>query len=213
MKVELINITPQPIKTIFDSYRICYAKGGYNSIGSRSPEEMEKFIKPLMAENHTSPLEHVAVTFYIEGISRACQNQLVRHRTGKYNIQSQRYVSGENFEFVTPRAIENNPQALEVFNNYIELTKNTYSNFIDLGIKKEDARSILPNATTCNLIVTFDINNFRKFLAQRLCVHAQEEIRTLASVMCMEVKKYIPFVDYKVMNCGRICNQCIGKVV
>ena len=102
MKIELVNITNNPIETIYKAYRICYSKGGFNEIKIPSKEKMIEFIKPLMAENHTSPLEHVSFTFNIEGISRACLAQITRHRTGKFNVQSQRYVDGSNFDFVIP---------------------------------------------------------------------------------------------------------------
>ena len=102
MKVRIINITNDPVKTIFNAYRICYAKGGYDAIKDKSEEEMIEFIKPLMAEMHTSPLEHVNITFYIEGISRACMSQITRHRTGSFNVQSQRYCDANSFSFVIP---------------------------------------------------------------------------------------------------------------
>ena len=216
MKIELINITNNPVKTIFDSYRICYAKGGYHAIKEKSVEEMTAFIKPLMAEMHTSPLEHVSVTFYIEGVSRACMSQITRHRTGKFNVQSQRYVSGENFDFAIPNLdyIGNEAEKLTaetIIKDTITNITNHYELLKGLGVKNEDARVILPNATTCNMIVTFDLNNFRKMYAQRNCVHAQLEIRQMAKEMMHLVKEHVPFIDYKAMYCGRICNQCATK--
>lgn len=217
MKVELINITNNPIKTVFDAYRICYAKGGYHAIKEKTDDEMIAFIKPLMAEMHTSPLEHVSMTFYIEGVSRACLSQITRHRTGKFNVQSQRYVEGSNFDFVIPNLdyiadIEKKAKAEQVIKEQFGADKTSYSLLKALGVKNEDARAILPNATTCNMIVTFDLNNFRKMYAQRNCVHAQAEIRELAKMMMDLTTVYIPFADYKAMYCGRVCNQCNKRV-
>lgn len=217
MKVELINITNNPIKTVFDAYRICYAKGGYHAIKEKTDDEMIAFIKPLMAEMHTSPLEHVSMTFYIEGVSRACLSQITRHRTGKFNVQSQRYVEGSNFDFVIPNLdyiadIEKKAKSEQVIKEQFGADKTSYSLLKALGVKNEDARAILPNATTCNMIVTFDLNNFRKMYAQRNCVHAQAEIRELAKMMMDLTTVYIPFADYKAMYCGRVCNQCNKRV-
>lgn len=217
MKVELINITNNPIKTVFDAYRICYAKGGYHAIKEKTDDEMIAFIKPLMAEMHTSPLEHVSMTFYIEGVSRACLSQITRHRTGKFNVQSQRYVDGSNFDFVMPNlgyiGNENTRKIAEKnIRDFYNNTKAMYDYLKVLGVRKEDARVVLPNATTCNMIVTFDLNNFRKMYAQRNCVHAQAEIRELAKMMMDLTTVYIPFADYKAMYCGRVCNQCNKRV-
>lgn len=215
MKVELINITNNPIETIYKAYRICYSKGGFNEIKIPSKEKMIEFIKPLMAENHTSPLEHVSFTFNIEGISRACLAQITRHRTGKFNVQSQRYVDGSNFDFVIPDLsyIEDNTKKYVLEEHYKNIFKTLsfqYEQLLMQGIKKEDARAILPQATTCNMLVTFDLNNFRKMCNQRLCNHAQKEIREMSRLMMNLVKEHIPFADYKVMNCGITCNQCMN---
>lgn len=216
MEVRIINITNDPIKTIFNAYRICYAKGGYDAIKDKSEEEMIEFIKPLMAEMHTSPLEHVNITFYIEGISRACMSQITRHRTGSFNVQSQRYCDANSFSFVIPELsyIESEHERNVVkqeLKDYYERSLREYNYFVSKGLKKEDARSILPNSTTSNMLVTFDLNNFRKMYAQRACRHAQEEIREMANIMMSQVKELIPFADYKAMYCNRICYQCSNK--
>lgn len=211
MEVQLINITNKPIENIFKSYRICYSKLPYSEVKERTEEDMIKFIKPLMAENHTSPLEHINLTFAIDGISRACLSQLTRHRTMSFNVKSQRYNSENEFKYVIPKSILENEKAKECFINSMELINEQYKSFVAMGIDKEDARALLPNACATNLVVTVDLNNFRKFLALRLCVSAQTEIRELAIKMRDLVKEQIPFVDYKVMNCGVICNRCKGE--
>ena len=97
----------------------------------------------------------------------------------------------------------------DCFRKKFELVKKEYQDLIELGVKKEDARAILPNATTCNLVVTMDLNNFRNFLRQRLCEHAQTEIKELAREMTRQVKDYVPFIDYKVLRCQQgLCDSC-----
>ena len=172
------------------------------------------FIIPLMMEQHSSPLEHVSFSFAIEGISRACLAQLTRHRTFKFNVQSQRYVEGKNFDFVMPDLsyithFSSRIHSREIIEEVFDSIRDCYDTLITLGVKKEDARAILPQATTCNLVVTMDLNNFRNFLRQRLCVHAQKEIRELSQEMVKLLKPYIPFVDHKVLLCQRgLCNHC-----
>lgn len=224
MKVKLIDITENPIEKIYKAYRICYSKDNWEDIKIPLKEygaycyvdiqKMSDFIIPLMEEQHTSPLEHVSFSFAIEGISRACLAQLTRHRTFKFNVQSQRYVDGKNFDFVIPDLsyIENDIDrnvVIKYLKNYFDDAKNRYERLVVYGLKKEDARAILPQATTCNLVVTMDLNNFRNFLRQRLCVHAQKEIRELSQEMVKLLKPYIPFVDHKVLLCQRgLCNHC-----
>lgn len=217
MKVSLIDITNNPIEKIYKAYRICYSKDSWEDIKVKSEKEMCDFIVPLMMEQHSSPLEHVSFSFAIEGISRACLAQLTRHRTFKFNVQSQRYVDGSNFGFVMPNldylSEDKKIVMAMTLSDYFEEQKQVYKDLIDFGIKKEDARAILPQATTCNLIVTMDLNNFRNFLRQRKCIHAQKEIRELAFTMIDLLKPHIPFVDHKVLLCEQgLCNKCLDKI-
>ncbi len=214
MKVKLIDITENPIEKIYKAYRICYSKDNWENIKVKSEKEMCGFIIPLMMEQHSSPLEHVSFSFAIEGISRACLAQLTRHRTFKFNVQSQRYVDGKNFDFVMPDLsyithFSSRIHSREIIEEVFDSIRDCYDTLITLGVKKEDARAILPQATTCNLVVTMDLNNFRNFLRQRLCVHAQKEIRELSQEMVKLLKPYIPFADHKVLLCQRgLCNHC-----
>ena len=227
MKVSLIDITNNPIEKIYKAYRICYSKDSWEDIKiplenegrpDLSCKKMCDFIVPLMMEQHTSPLEHVSFSFAIEGISRACLAQLTRHRTFKFNVQSQRYVDGSNFEFVMPnldyvKHFSSKIQAKDIIEDVFKDLSELYDELITLGVKKEDARAILPQATTCNLIVTMDLNNFRNFLRQRKCIHAQKEIRELAFTMIDLLKPHIPFVDYKVLLCEQgLCSKCLDKI-
>lgn len=218
MKVSLIDITNNPIEKIYKAYRICYSKDSWDNIKIKSEKEMCDFIVPLMMEQHTSPLEHVSFSFAIEGISRACLAQLTRHRTFKFNVQSQRYVDGKNFDFVMPnldyvKHFSSKIQAKDIIEDVFKDLSELYDELITLGVKKEDARAILPQATTCNLIVTMDLNNFRNFLRQRKCIHAQKEIRELAFTMIDLLKPHIPFVDYKVLLCEQgLCSKCLDKI-
>lgn len=226
MKVQLVNSTPNAIIQTYKAFRICYAKGTYEEIKvpileteymgvpivNPTPDyaKMIEFIKDKLEKGHESPLEHISFTFSISGVSRALQQQLTRHRTFKFSIQSQRYVDAENFNFVIPESIRNNLAAKIEFREIMDKTFDRYKDFIEKWeIKKEDARMVLPNATTGNILVTCDLRNFRHFYAERQCVHAQAEIRSLANEMMNQVKNLVPFADYKAKKCGITCFECI----
>ena len=137
--------------------------------------------------------------------------QLTRHRTAKFNIQSQRYVDGNNFDFITPDSIKNNSKLLIKYRDHMDNTIKLYNELIYGGIKKEDARFILPNASTCNIIMTIDIRNFRHLIGLRDCKAAQWEIKDLAQEMMKQVEHHLPFASYKVKNCNVTCFDCINE--
>ncbi len=126
-KVTLLTYTPNPEQTVAMAAKLCYSPSGIENIREGLTEEKTvSFVEMLSELGHQSPMEHASFTFGIEGISRACSHQLVRHRIASYSQQSQRYVNGENFEFVTPPEIEKNEKAYSVYKKVIDMQSEAY---------------------------------------------------------------------------------------
>jgi dTDP-4-dehydrorhamnose 3,5-epimerase len=92
--------------------------------------------------------------FLIEGISRACSHQIVRHRLASFSQESQRYVSLDKGEWqaVTPPALQANPEADGILAETWQRLQESYGRLRALGIRKEDARFLLPNAAETKLV-------------------------------------------------------------
>ena len=128
VKVTLLTHTPDPEQVVAMAAKLCYSPSGIEDIREGLTEEKTAaFIDMLAGLGHASPTEHASFTFGIEGISRACSHQLVRHRIASYSQQSQRYVDGTKFDFVTPPAIRENPKALEAYNRVLAEQAQAYS--------------------------------------------------------------------------------------
>ena len=164
--------------------------------------EVSPFRKALdhaLASGHESVLEHWSATFAIEGISRACSHQLVRHRLASYSQQSQRYVNMEGFEYVIPESISRRRDGdldpyfyLQEYEHLMKEISKLYKGMVDAGIPEEDARYVLPNACCTNIVVTMNARELRHFLELRLCNRAQKEIRELAQRMLECLKDECP---------------------
>ena len=137
-------------------------------------------------------LPHLSFTFALEGISRACSHQLVRHRLASYSQQSQRYIEVRRLkeQVVTPRTVSEN--APELFGYFIEAATKTYQGLLEQGVPREDARFVLPSATQTNLLMTMDGRALLHFFGLRCCNRAQWEIRILANSMLMQVRSVEP---------------------
>lgn len=99
-------------------------------------------------------LRHSFMTAEVEGVSRACSHQLVRHRLFSYSQESQRFSDAVSEGAVIPPSVKANPEAVKVFERYVADSKEGYSRLRALGIKKEDARFLLPAATKTKVLLT-----------------------------------------------------------
>lgn len=239
-RVDLIGYTRAlngggPEEIVAAAAKLCYSKVGAIEIAEKMTDEsISKFITMLSNLGHYSPFEHANFTFMIEGISRACSHQIVRHRTGKYSQQSQRYVDLEDtFNVIVPPEIMDCPGALEMykksiindFDSYKDITSILKQKYIAEGIddksaqKKalEDARFALPNACETKIVMTMDARNLINFFEKRCCNRAQWEVREVANQMLDLVLEVAPNLFAKAgakcvfgkcpegkMSCGQI---------
>ena len=208
MKVKLLTHTPNPEAVIASAARLCYSNASIDDLmlKTEDKEKTKEYIDMLMSLGHESPIEHVSFTFGIEGISRACSHQLVRHRIASYSQKSQRYVNETQFEYVTPEVIASDPIIKAVYDETMQLLQGRYDSiraalvqkYIKSGVdvkdagKKanEDARMILPNACCTSIVLTMNIRSLFNFFKHRCCNRAQWEIRDVADEMlrqCMEI--------------------------
>lgn len=194
MNVTLTQATPNPIETIAQIASICY---------DSDPKNTMALVKHLYASGHHSVFEHIYFTFKIEGISRACSHQLVRHRHCSFTQRSQRYCPEDGFEVVTPKSIDE-----DEFADDLEVIKWAYAAYQNHGVPNEDARYILPNACATSLYLSCNLRELIHMANERLCTRAQWEIRDLVREMCSLVDPQLRFMLVPKCQSGRIiCNS------
>ena len=176
LKVSLVAITPEPEKVIEQAGRTCYLS--FDKIGANSQSD---FIQRLIKIGHESPLEHAYATFRIENCSRAMTHQLVRHRLMSVSQQSQRYVNEESFDYVVPDAMPE--EYIQDFHDDMETIQAMYRKYRGRGLKKEDARFVLPNACTSEIVVSANFREWRHIFRLRISKKAQWEIRKACQMM------------------------------
>lgn len=203
MKVTLLDCTPEPERVVAMAARLCYSASTAAELKDKMGEEqVAALIGKIVAMGHASVLEHASFTFGVDGVSRALTHQLVRHRVASYSQQSQRYVSAHDFATVMPPTIKGNPLAELKFNAVMEQVKIAYDDLVALGVPKEDARYLLPNAVETKIVVTMNARELRHFFNVRCCHRAQWEIRELAGAMLAEAKRVAPLLF---RNAGASC--------
>lgn len=215
--VRLLSHTPNALSLIYAAFRQCYYPGYVGDLwddlvsGEADRDKQTAFVGKVMESGHDSPVEHVSFTFAIEGVSRACTHQLVRHRIASYSQQSQRYVDGSEFDYVLPPSIERIPEAKARFEAFLEEVGSAYRDLKQLledagrGAKaKEDARFVLPQAAESKIVVTMNCRSLLHFFELRCCMRAQWEIRGMAMQMLGLCKQALPVIF---SNAGARCER------
>ncbi|UCF77954.1 MAG: FAD-dependent thymidylate synthase [Candidatus Eiseniibacteriota bacterium] len=190
MHVELISVTPDAERLIERAARTCY-----DTTDRMSSSDTSTFLEKLFNAGHLSVFEHASATFRIAGVSRACSHQLVRHRLASYSQRSQRYVAEKEASYVVPPRVEQGGKALsDTFRSAMEASWSAYAELIRLGIPREDARYVLPNACTTELVMSANFREWLHILKQRLARDAQWEIREMCGLIYEKLREIAPSV-------------------
>jgi len=187
--VGIMSITPNA-----EVHMELCARECYNSVDKMKEGSHIGFLCGAIKRGHFSILSHAHVTFKIEGISRACSHQFVRHAHIRYLQKSQRYCSEEGndykvHQYVVPESIDDTP-----FHEAMEYAWKKYKDFKETKAKNEDARYVLPNACKTTIIASATLQGWWDFLRLRMDKHAQWEIRDVAKMIYRLLNAYCPNV-------------------
>lgn len=236
IKVTLLN--PEQVKNIFEEWGKfaceCYA----------TPiEYAEKVGNSCYKDEHYSGSRTEYIKFKIEGVDRGVMEQIMRHEIGvrQYptnentydenpvnivkNLKSFRYVDMENFDYSTPKNIQNIPEALTEYDELMDIINTKRIKIKNILIKNnikekqaiEDSNYSLPRATNTSLCIAFTLEAFIHYLHKRLCTRSQDFHRKVAKLMKEETLKIIPKIkDRLVPQCEYLLwcpeeNRCCGK--
>ncbi len=190
---QLLSHSPDPERTVALAARLCYSARDVGDLNrDLSDGEVGSLLGKLRSMGHFSALEHAHFVFGVEGISRACSHQLVRHRIASYSQQSQRYVTLREVRAVVPPEVEKRPEIASRFRAKLEDLWEFYAQMVDEGVPAEDARYLLPNACETKVVVSMNARELRHFFSLRLCRRAQWEIRALGMAMLRPVLRVAP---------------------
>lgn len=143
---------------------------------------------------HESVLEHFVITCRIDGISRACSHQLVRHRLASYTQESQRYtkIDTDSDWYVTPKALSESG----TYKVAMRVAADSYNAALKDGVKSEDARYMLPNAARTSIVMTCNLRQFLNIYRQRTDAGAQEEIRHMVRLIRDALLEKVPQLEF-----------------
>ena len=190
MNVKLLNFTPLEVADI----AICKCYG--NEPHSDNEKVKARINRVANVSKHASTIEHLSYSFDIDGISRACLQELARHRIASYTVKSSRYTLQELKDEVQLNYKEDVLHLIDtVVSKYCVLTENHLVNakiarqlvnlrsvIID-GVPNDMAKYCMPEAYKTSLVMTINARSLQNFLELRSSKHALWEIQDLAKAM------------------------------
>lgn len=187
------DIQPERIlATIERAGRTCYKSEGRIGDGTA-----EKFIASIIKRGHESVLEHEKVTVRFI-CDRGVTHELVRHRIASYSQESTRYCNyaqdkfGNELTFIKPCFWDENSDEYKLWADEMQHIENTYNKMIAMGVKPEEARSILPNSLKTEIVVTMNMREWRHFFKLRTAPAAHPQIREISGMLLNEFKEKLP---------------------
>ena len=182
MEVKLLHNTPLWVAS--KAIRKCWASEAKSDNGGTKDKEL---IERIGNKNkHKSTLEHLVYSFDVDGISRACLQELARHRIASYSVKSSRYTLkeiknlGSDVNTVLPYFVSTGNKTIDETNHsaMIELRE-----ALKEGISNDEAKYLIPEAYKTSLVMTINARSLQNFLELRSSSAALWEIRLLAQAI------------------------------
>ena len=176
--------------------RVCY-----KSEDKITENSYEKFLKSIIKRGHESVLEHASFTVIFK-CDRGISHEIVRHRIASYSQESTRYCNYGNEKFggeisiidIPCELFSNASAAQKLMQRGFKICENIYIALLDMGVKPEIARGILPTSLATTLVMTANIREWRHFFKLRTSSAAHPQVRELVIPLLKEVQDQIPIL-------------------
>lgn len=221
MEVKLLHYSPiinaiEAIRTCWDSFDKSDSKNTSKLECENNPlketsklgENDTKLLRKIVhTHKHTSTIEHLHLTFKINGISRLCLQELARHRIASYSVKSSRYTLKELTKntdipentYLSSFLVKSGNEIIDYQN--IETLK-TIKQLLKSNIKNDIIKYMLPEAYKVDLVFSINARALRNLLELRLSGSAHFEIRELANNLLKAIpEEYsIIFEDFNILT-------------
>lgn len=179
------------IQWMLDRYaRICYKS---------VPKDHEDLsvLKQAIKNGHESVIEHEKATVIIV-CDRGVSHEIVRHRIAAYSQESTRYCNyskdkhGKEITVIRPFGIDETDSRYPAWEASCVRAEVSYMDLLKSGHSAQWARSVLPNSLKTEIVVTYNIREWRHFFKLRCAADAHPQMQQIAIPLLLEFKKALP---------------------
>jgi flavin-dependent thymidylate synthase len=194
-KVHLLWMTPDPLGAIAAACRMYEGEPTY-SLADITDNDRRLYWEQVQKTHLKAPFEFVKLHFFIEGVDRAFTHQIVRQRTAVYAQESLRFAVKDNMkeEASLPPSLQdaNHRAERKAWDDALDYVEAAYKYLVANGIPAEDARGLLPHATTTRLNYCTDLRNLAEHAGNRLCTQAQFHWRIVFGQIVQAIREFEP---------------------
>jgi thymidylate synthase (FAD) len=202
VQIDLLTHTPEPLRVLWTATRTCKsAKSPQELWGDYPGDDVAiRLLHAIWHAKHYSIFEHVTLTYAVTDVSRILLAQYTRHRIGiNVSVQSGRSVQQEEKSFYFPGKHKTYGKATadikEIANWAVADAFGYYEQLLKLGVRKEDARYVLPQGCTVNMVTTLNLRSLWDVYQKRVqAPGAQAEIKTMVQYMVDRTLDELPWM-------------------
>lgn len=169
-----------------------------------------EFVKKIIKSGHYAMIEFYDITVKII-CDRGVTHEIVRHRIGSYAQESTRYCNYGSGKFGNEITVvepcfwnsENDEESVDSlikdekmrsWRSTMLCAEISYLNLISYGASPQEARSVLPNSLKTEIIVKYNLREWRHFLTLRTSQKAHPQMREIANMILLEFKSKLPVI-------------------
>ena len=176
--------------------RVCYKS---ENLITEDGESAKKMVKMLRNKGHEAMIEHsmLAVKFIVD---RGISHELVRHRIASFAQESTRYCNyskdkfGKEITVIEPCFFSPLSDSYTFWKHAMESAEAHYFSLLDSGATPQEARSVLPNSTKTEIIITTNYREWRAFFKLRTAKASHPQMREVTIPLLKELKEKLPII-------------------
>ena len=171
-------------------------------------ESAKKFVKMLIERGHEAMLEHsfLSVKFTCD---RGVTHELVRHRLCSFAQESTRYCNyasdkfGRDVQFIIPYFFADGLMSehgntflkrYDIWKSACENAEKAYFELLNEGATPQEARTVLPNSTAAEIVMSGNYRQWRHVLRLRTAKDAHPQMREIMCPFGEELKRRITVI-------------------
>jgi len=188
------------IETPVDGKRILtdlerFGRTCYKSEDKITPDSAQQFVKMILKSGHESVIEHVSVTVRVI-CDRGVAHEIVRHRLAAYSQESTRYCNyrSRGIQVIEPFFFAEDRAKYQIWQEAMAACEKAYNTLIETGASPQEARSVLPNSLKTEIVITYNLREWRHFFTLRCSKRAHPQMREITIPLLREFQRLIPAI-------------------